>query len=255
MKLKSNAASLPSSLGGGAHGHLGLILSDTIYHTFTGHHFVPIGYPGAVATIPAGQPSAALIGATVRQHAATLRAHYETLRADQAIKQQILNAFDEMYTRGLRNTHTGYANITALQLITHMYTTYGKITSMDLEANDNKMKAPYDSTQPIEVLFQQIEEAQEFAEAGEAAYSQATLLNTAYILLFKTGQYKDACREWNRKPTANKTWANLKIDFTEANAELREFQNLQQSTQGYQAPGEQMNFMMDAFQHETQAAI
>ena len=98
MKLKSNAASLPSSLGGGAHGHLGLILSDTIYHTFTGHHFVQIGYPGAVATIPAGQPSAALIGETVRQHAATLRAHYETLRADQALKQQILSVFTFVHT-------------------------------------------------------------------------------------------------------------------------------------------------------------
>jgi hypothetical protein len=185
----------------------------------------------------------------VRQHTAELIAYYETERTDQALKQQILNAYDDMYTRGLRNTHTGYASVTALQIITHLYTLYGKITSMDLETNDAKMKAPYDSTQPIEVLFQQIEEAQEFAEAGEASYSQATLLNNAYILLFKTGQYKDACREWNRKQPANKTWAAFKADFTAANAELREFQTIQQSSGGYQAPGEQMNFMMDAFQH------
>ena len=189
IKLKTNAASVPSNLGGGAHGNLGLILSDTIYHTLTGHHFVRTAHPGATPVLPEGQPTAALIGELVRQHTAELIAYYETERTDQALKQQVLNAFDDMYTRGLRNTHTGYASVTALQIITHLYTSYGKITSMDLETNDAKMKAPYDSTQPIEVLFQQIEEAQEFAEAGEASYSQATLLNNAYILLFKTGQY------------------------------------------------------------------
>ena len=37
--LLENAASVPSELGGGQHGYLGLILSDTKYHTITGHNF------------------------------------------------------------------------------------------------------------------------------------------------------------------------------------------------------------------------
>ena len=138
MKLKSNAASIPSTLGGGNHGLLGLILADPVYHTFTGHHFnIPVN-PGAVPIIPPGQ-TAAQIGELVCQHGEALRTYQETQRTDQALKQQILNAFDEMYTRGLRNAHTGYSNVSAFGLIEHLYNTYGNITSMDLEENNTCM--------------------------------------------------------------------------------------------------------------------
>eukprot|EP00957_Ditylum_brightwellii_P050685 3842554-Ditylum_brightwellii.AAC.1 len=38
--LNANAASLPSSLGGGQQVHLGLTISRSEYQTFTGHTFI-----------------------------------------------------------------------------------------------------------------------------------------------------------------------------------------------------------------------
>ena len=46
--LKSNAASVQSDLGGGAHGHLGLVLKDKVYHAATGEHYVAPNHPGAL---------------------------------------------------------------------------------------------------------------------------------------------------------------------------------------------------------------
>ena len=204
MKLKTNAASIPSTLGGGNHGLLGLVLTNAVYNTLTGHNFVLPNNPGAVPTIP-NNATAAQIGEEVRQHGERLRCYQETNRTDHALKQLLLNSFDEMYTRGLRNVHTGYSNVTTIALLNHLYTTYGCITTMDLEENDARMKTPYDATQPIEVLFNQIETAQEFAEAGNAPYPDSVIINTAYLLLFKTGLYCDACREWNRRAPVTKT--------------------------------------------------
>ena len=249
MKLKSNAASIPSTLGGGNHGLLGLVLTDPVYHLSTGHHFVLPNNPGAVPTIPAGSTAAAT-GELVRQHAVELRQYLECQCTDQAIKQQILNAFDEMYTRGLRHPHTGYQNVTAIRLLTHLYATYGTISSWDLEQNDAEMKQPYDPTQPIETLFDQIETAQEFATAANTPYPVATIINTAYLLLFKTGLYKDACKEWNRRAPITKTWDNFKTDFSTANQELRELQALTQAA-NFETPNHHMNNVMDQYHAET----
>ena len=250
MKLKANAASVPSALGGGNHGLLGLIISDAVYHTFTGNHFVLPNQPPPLPIVPAGT-SAVNTGVLVREHAELLREYHETMRTDQALTQQVINTFDKIYTRSLRNRHTGYANVTAINIVEHLYTTYGRITSMDLEQNDIRMKAPYDPTQPIENLFNQLEEGQEYAEAGQAPLSTLQLINTAYLLVFKTGVYRDACRDWNRRTPITKTWANFKQDFNLANQELRDLQSLSHGAAGFQAPNHHANHVADKYQHQT----
>src|SRR5687767_9833074 len=45
-KLKANASSVPSTLGGGMHGHLGLLLTDTQYATVSATLFVKPVNPG-----------------------------------------------------------------------------------------------------------------------------------------------------------------------------------------------------------------
>ena len=52
-KLQANATKITSDLGGGAHGHLGLILTPTEYATIPAIPYVHLGHPGAL-TIPAG---------------------------------------------------------------------------------------------------------------------------------------------------------------------------------------------------------
>ena len=42
-KLVANTATIPSTLGGSAHGHSGFVLSDVTYHRETGHHFTVPG--------------------------------------------------------------------------------------------------------------------------------------------------------------------------------------------------------------------
>ena len=53
-KLKANAASIHSNLGGGNHGLLGLALQPGTYTILTGHVFEPPSNPGPTANIPNG---------------------------------------------------------------------------------------------------------------------------------------------------------------------------------------------------------
>ena len=123
MKLKSTAASIPSTLGGGNQGLLCLVLDDAVYHTFTGHNFAIPAHPGALPTIHDGA-TAPQISEIVRQHAEELPIFNEATRTDQALKQQLLGAYKKIYTRGLYNIHNGYSTVTILTLITHHSSLY-----------------------------------------------------------------------------------------------------------------------------------
>jgi hypothetical protein len=223
QKLKANASSIQSELGGGTHGLLGLMLRPNRYLELTGQPFVfPIN-PGPTTVIPEGA-TAAVTSALIRNHNELLRIFRETTRTDQALKQQLLATFDDMYLKALKNRHTGYTSVTSLELLLHLYGTYGRITQIDLNDNDKRMKTPYDPTLPIENLYDQIETACEYADAANAPYSAEQTITTAYLLVFATGLYKEACRDWNRRPPEEKTWVNFKTDFTIAHRELREMQ-------------------------------
>jgi hypothetical protein len=226
--LKSNAASISSNLGGGTHGLLGLMLPNDTYNTVTGHNFVRPPNPGPHAIIPPNATQAQ-IGAITRQFSQEFRAFQTMDRTDTALKQQILSAFDDDYTEELNHLHTGYTGVTAFELIRHLYDCYGLLDAVDLATNNDRMKEKWIATTPITKLYKQIESAMDVAEIGNAPFTAEQVINTAYLLVFATGQYDDACKEWNRKPTANKTWATFKTHFNKAYKEHRSLQRLQKS--------------------------
>ena len=103
-KLKANAASVASTLGGGTHGLLGLTVSPDTYLTITGSAFQPPTNPGALPTIPPNQTESQ-ISEIVRQHTESLRIWREYNATSMALKQLLLGAFEELYFKGLRNRH------------------------------------------------------------------------------------------------------------------------------------------------------
>jgi hypothetical protein len=47
----------------------------------------------------------------------------------------------------------GYANISARDMLDHLFDTYGNITAVDLEVSFEHMRRPWDPHQPVESLF------------------------------------------------------------------------------------------------------
>jgi hypothetical protein len=115
----------------------------------------------------------------------------------------------------------GYANCTSLQLLTHILTYYALIAPTELTQNYERLNTPYDPNQPIETLFQQIQDAQAFELEGGQPYGAAMIANVTYTLVFNTGLFTDACRSWQSRAIATKTWAQFKIDFATVHREFR----------------------------------
>jgi hypothetical protein len=81
------------------------------------------------------------------------------------------------------------------------------IAPTELTQNYERLNTPYDPNQPIETLFQQIQDARAFAVAGGQPYGAALIVNVAYTLVFITGLYPDACCALQSRAIAAKTWA------------------------------------------------
>lgn len=248
-KLKANAASVHSNLGGGTHGLLGLALKPGNYTVLTGHVFeVPIN-PGPTANLQPGL-TGSQISEQVREYEACLEIWRSYNMTEQALKQQLITAFDDIYLTSISNRHTGFSSITLLRMLQHLYDTYGDLTPTELEDNDTRMRAPYDPTEPIETLYNQLEQAVDIAEAGSLPYTQAQILTRAYNLILQTGLFDDACSAWIDKTASIKTWTNFKVHFARAHKKLRQ----QQATTN-RAGMHSANAVLSSIQHDATNAI
>jgi hypothetical protein len=247
--LNANAASIHSKLGGGNYGHLALTISAASYATLSPVAFVPPANPGTTPVIPP-LATAAIIGQTVREHDESLRLWRQRNNVNAALKQQLISAISNIYIRTLQDRHTGFANVSTRELIEHLLRAYGNITPTDLAENDTRFKTAYDPSEPIETLYSQLEDAMDYADAGDNAYTANQVVSNAYTLVFNTGMFPEACRDWRKLPAIDKTWATFKIDFAEA---YRDFRLSQATTQtnGFHSA----NNAMDSFVTDTADAF
>jgi hypothetical protein len=82
-------------------------------------------------------------------------------------------------------------------------------------------------------MYKQIEDAIEFAAAGQAPYAPAQVINTAYQLVFRTGIFSDDCKIWKRRDAAYKTWPQFKTDFALAYQEYNKALGIGPSAAGF----------------------
>jgi hypothetical protein len=218
--LNTNAMSVASYEGGGRHGHLGIIMTNEEYFAIAVDVFPIPKNPGPSAAVVAGM-TAAVIAETTRLHREATQVYRAYHNVDQDIKKLIIESFDDAYLNAISDEIAGYANCTSLQLLTHLLTYYAMIAPTELMQNYERLNTPYDPNQPIEMLFQQIQDARAFAVAGGQPYGASMIVNAAYTLVFNTGLFPDACWAWQSRAIAGKTWAQFKIYFATAHREFR----------------------------------
>jgi hypothetical protein len=206
--------------GGGRHGHLGIMMTNEEYFAIAVDVFPIPNNPGPSAAVVAGM-TAAVIAETQQLHREATQVYRKYHNVDQAIKKLIIESFDDAYLNALSDEIVGYANCTSLQLLSHILTYYAMIAPTELTQNYERLNTAYDPNLPIETLFQQIQDARAFAVAGRKHYGTAMIVNVAYTLIFSTGLFPDACRAWQSRAIAGKTWAQFKIDFVTAHREFR----------------------------------
>jgi hypothetical protein len=154
--LQANSRAIDSHLGGGTLGHLGLIISDASYamiNPTTDEEptlWVTPTPPGREPTTTDG--TAAQISAARHMWEEDVQTYQTCTSVQQALNKQIISVFEPMYLDILNDKIVGYANISARDILDHLFETYGNITAVDLEINFEHMRRAWDPQQPVDSL-------------------------------------------------------------------------------------------------------
>jgi hypothetical protein len=138
-----------------------------------------------------------------------------------------------MYLDVLNDNMVGFANISARNLLDHLFSTYGNITAVDLEINFEHMHRAWDPQQPVESLFKKIQDCADYYEAGGVLIGHPQQINVGYAEIFSTGHFMSACRRWNENHLIEKTWTQFKSHFAAARRQHKQMQGKSAATAGY----------------------
>ena len=210
--LNAYSASVHSNLRCGRLGYLVLTATPATFALQCAATFIEPVHSGPTVHIPNPPPSAAVIGVLTREHSEQLRVFTKYHNVDKACKKVITNLIPEIYYKTLKNRYTGFSGNSTLEILTHLWTTYGELSEDDARLNDLALKHKISGETHFESLVAQVEDHVE-AVAVPNPYIPAQILLIAFNLVKDTGYYADGCKEWKRKVARDKTWPEFKIFF------------------------------------------
>jgi hypothetical protein len=124
-------ANIPMTLGGGSHGHAGILMDPARYLLIAGAPFANLANPG---NYPAGVPRNAAAGVRTRlevEHKEEVR-EYETFQGVvQATKDIILEAVDHEYLLEIEDKILGFLNQTPTDRMNHLQNQGGALDFTD----------------------------------------------------------------------------------------------------------------------------
>jgi hypothetical protein len=160
-----------------------------------------------------------------------------------------------MYLDILNDNMVGYANISARDMLDHLFETYGNITAVDQEINFEHMRRAWDPQQPVETLFNQIQDCADYSEAGGVLIGHPQKMNVGYAKIFATGHFMSACRRWNERTAADKTWTHFKSHFAAAHRQHKQMQGEFAATAGFHSANATMTQNEDQMAEATLGAL
>ena len=203
-------ANIPTTLGGGSHGHAGIVMDPARYLMTTGTAFVNPVNPG---TYPAGVPNNATQGVRARAEAEhkELVKEYETFQGVvQATKDIILEAVDNEYLLEIEDEILGFLNITPTDMLTHLQNRGGALDFADTKTLLAERDGEWDASEVPQIYFNRVEKAiQGLTHAGINSDLNERR-DMALFYLKASGEFDAAVREWEQRPARNKTWQNIK---------------------------------------------
>jgi len=217
-----NLKGIYTARGGGAHGHLALVMTDADYRAISINN-VPFEIPIHPGDSPQHAPNATEfeMQETYQKFDAEIRDFHLYWKVQLIIKIQILEAVPNQFTEILEDVEDGYSNVTIMQLMNHLISTYGTITLWDLAENLNELDREWDPDTGIMTLFRTQRKVQQFALLGNDPISDMTLLIKAIRAVRNTGLFETEFFTFDRRPLVEQTYTNFKTDFLLADQRRR----------------------------------
>ena len=201
-ELKANAGNVQCDLGGGQHGHLGLVLNPTEYARVSNVPYVRPVHPGANAPLGATNYKT-----TVRRdrHLEAIRLFREANGVEDALISQLTQALPPLFLETYRDTHSNRITASLITILHDLFITYGSISDEELKEKEQALCAQiFDITKPFIHLFAAVEDLQ-LAQASANPYTERQQINLGLLLLKNMGEFEKSLNAWYERPIPKQT--------------------------------------------------
>jgi hypothetical protein len=218
-ELYANARSVPTTLGGGQHGHLGLIMPVADYATMSNDPYVLPAFPDipdyAGAATPAERAEwEALYKVDMKDYSEAHGLHMQ-------LSKMFLAAVPHCYLHAHYDDIHGFSGASLRAMLTDIMDTYGAIDDDALEENLARLEAPWDPTTNIVEVFTRGALCRRFAAQGDEPIPDSKYMRILLQIFTNSGVFGRDIEDWEAKPKADKTIVNMKTHFMEANKRRR----------------------------------
>ena len=247
-QLKRNAQRIPTTLGGGNHGYLALLITATDYLNIPGTTafnrpgqpgiFHPVGSRGAAVggartrsgrgmVAPRGGGVGPLIAPTPAEIAIQKAVYDENLRqynevqcVETLLRNQLLNSFESQYVDALRDSND-MINLPIHSIMTYLTRTYGQISEEHYMSMEDEIKElVYEPTLPVDIVFNKIDFFVDISKLTDRDVSARRQVQLAYLIFNRAGVFRDSLKTWNARASNIKTYAELKIFMRDEHSAL-----------------------------------
>ena len=124
---------------------------------------------------------------------------------DNALKNQLVKAIDDIYIKDLRYRVPGFATRSVMDILEYAYRKYRSVTPAKLTANDERFRVPYDGSIDLEAYFNGIGDCLFMADKANQTYSEGQTLTSASIAITQYQRFPLAMRECHKLPAVART--------------------------------------------------
>ena len=114
---------MPTTNGGGNHGHVYLLMTSARYHEMTGNDQLSVAkqdFPGKVGADIGGNDSSATIARKTAERAGELETYYTQDGCEDGLKELIELKAPKNSLRGIKDRRWGLANVSATEMMEHL---------------------------------------------------------------------------------------------------------------------------------------
>jgi hypothetical protein len=180
-QVYDNATAIKSPLGGGQHGHLGMVMPDPEYRTMS---------RGGVAYVEAVEPAIPNYNGTAAQakkrdkeYDKAMKLYEEAEAVRETLKQQIMQAVPHHFLEEKNDPNVGFTNETPKSLVQYMVTAYGEITMHALYLNRKELEMRWDPTTNISKVFSNGTRCRAFANEGNDPITDIQYVHSLVMVL------------------------------------------------------------------------
>ena len=165
--------------------------------------------PGVHPAVASGATDTQIAHAK-REHEVSTREFLLLKAVDNALKNQVVNAIDDIYIKDLQDRVTVFATRPVREVLQYLYQTYGSAMTVQLTANDERFRAPYDGSTDLEAYFNSIDDCLFMADKANQPYSEGQTLTAASSAITQSQPFPLAMQECHKLSAVARTWAAFK---------------------------------------------